>query len=88
MPLSPDDDFIIHSIFVDDMKHVPTLQLLLTNSWRNTLGISRSQEASSFIGLEVEQSKSKISLIWIITSEKRLKSINRTSRGSSNKSSL
>ena len=60
------EDFIIHGIFVDDMKHVPTAKYLLdeflekyTRDFEITGG---HQLMESFIGLEVEQSDSKISL--------------------------
>ena len=59
-------DFIMHGIFVDDMKHVPTAKYLLDEFLEK---YSREFEITgghhlmeSFIGLDVEQSRSKISL--------------------------
>ena len=60
------DDFIIHCIFVDDMKHVPTTQFLLDEfleTYSRDFEITGGHQLmDSFIGLEVEQSQSKISL--------------------------
>ena len=59
-------DFFIQGIFVDDMKHVPASQLLFDKflkSYSRDFDITVSKHLmESFIGLEVEQSKSKISL--------------------------
>ena len=59
-------EFIMHGIFVDDMKHVPTAKYLLDEFLGKH---SRDFEITgghhlmeSFIGLDVEQSRSKISL--------------------------
>ena len=59
-------EFVIHGIFVDDMKHVPTAKYLLDEFLGKH---SRDFEITgghhlmeSFIGLDIEQSWSKISL--------------------------
>ena len=59
-------DFIVHEIFVDDMKHVPTAQYLLDEflekySWDFEI-TGGHHLIESFIGLDFEQSKSRIFL--------------------------
>ena len=60
------EDFIIHGLFVDDIKHVPTSQALLDEFLekysRDFEVTGGKQLMTSFIGLQVEQTKSKISL--------------------------
>ena len=60
------NEFIMHGIFVDDMQHVPTAKYLLDEFLemysRDFEITGRHHLMESFIGLDVEQSWSKISL--------------------------
>ena len=61
-------DFIMHGIFVDDMKHISTAKYLLDEfleKYSGDLEITgehHRMDMESFFGLDVEQWKSKISL--------------------------
>jgi len=82
-----DDDFIIHGLFVDDIKSVPTKKYLLDEflaKYSREFEITGGKPMDRFLGLSVEQSKEDISLhldaYMAETLEEYQKMVNRTIR--------
>ena len=71
------DDFIIHSLFVDDMMHVPTCERLkqeFLEKYTKDFEITGGGLMETFLGMQVEQSKKAIRLhldnyIWELLDE-------------------
>ncbi len=60
------DEYIIHGLFVDDMRHMYSCYGKRTNSWPCTtekdFDITRSSKMEIFLGMAVEQSDKSIKI--------------------------